>query len=252
MVFGFDESPSLQSHENFFFIQGDISSPDHLDLLRGHIHQLIEQGGMLRGVLNATWAKESDLSKRWTIEKNPNVDLPGPTRDRAILETVMDLSSEQLAHEISDNVAGAHNCIRALWDFILTSGDCSVVHYSSQYAAKVPNQDLFTHRGKFVMKLPGYSMSKVCLETYSKYLASVFGPLGPRDGTGSLRFNCIAPGNLQQSHSENFIKRYEENTWLIGMAQITDITKITLFMLSSDSRYITGTTIYVDGGWSTK
>ncbi len=98
--------------------------------------------------------------------------------------------------------------------------------------------------------LTAYAASKSALEGAAKALAS---ELAPR----RIRVNCILPGHIQNTgmwddmktltpeHVEQLQSRYP-----LGLGVPVDIANAALFLLSEGSRWITGTSIVVDGGYS--
>ena len=70
-------------------------------------------------------------------------------------------------------------------------------------------------------------------------------------GKYNIRVNAISPGGIEDRQSISFIKKYSSNVFLgERMARSDDITGVLLFLLSDQSRYITGQNIIVDGGWT--
>ncbi len=90
-----------------------------------------------------------------------------------------------------------------------------------------------------------YAASKMALESSVKTLAL---ELAEKE----TRINCVVPGGVntpmvQQGFEET--KQYLGQKALLGMAEPEDIANMIAFLLSSDSRMITGRAMYVDCGW---
>ena len=72
----------------------------------------------------------------------------------------------------------------------------------------------------------------------------------------NIRINCIAPGFIKSSYYENFKKNAELYEWtknrtpMNRWGEVDEIYPLVEFLLSKGSSYITGNTIYVDGGWT--
>jgi NAD(P)-dependent dehydrogenase (short-subunit alcohol dehydrogenase family) len=73
----------------------------------------------------------------------------------------------------------------------------------------------------------------------------------------SVRVNCIHPGVVVTSTSEIFINKIgdQAKTEIIkrhplGLGNPYDIAGVVSFLISNDSRWVTGQSIYVDGGFS--
>lgn len=91
-----------------------------------------------------------------------------------------------------------------------------------------------------------YTTAKAALTGFSKNLAVELGPLG-------IRVNCVAPGlvyptEASQNTKENIKEMIVSQTPLRRIARPEDIAGAVLFLASDWSKFITGQTIYVDGG----
>lgn len=89
-----------------------------------------------------------------------------------------------------------------------------------------------------------YSVSKSGLSMLTKALAKELAPL--------VRVNAIAPGPILWPEGENALTDEEkekiiQSTLLLRAGEPQDIAKAALF-LARDANYITGQTLYVDGG----
>ena len=89
-----------------------------------------------------------------------------------------------------------------------------------------------------------YATIKGGIINFTKYLASYLGKY-------NIRVNAISPGGIEDHQPASFIKEYSSKVFLgERMARTDDITGVLLFLLSDQSRYITGQNIIVDGGWT--
>ena len=71
-------------------------------------------------------------------------------------------------------------------------------------------------------------------------------------GPDNIRVNCLSPGGFYHNHNPVFHARYCERTFLNRMADSTDLGGAVIFLLSDASKYITGTNLPVDGGYTAK
>ncbi len=116
----------------------------------------------------------------------------------------------------------------------------SIVLVSSIYGSLGIQWDLY--EGTSMSSALGYGMSKAALEQAAKYLATALGP--------KIRVNCVAPGGLWRDQPQLFVDRYTTRTVLKRMGTEEDVVQGIEYLLSENSRYITGQTIMIDGGWS--
>ena len=75
----------------------------------------------------------------------------------------------------------------------------------------------------------------------------------------SIQLNCLAPGFVESSYAENFKEnRKDLYEWTIDQipmgrwGKCEEMANIASFMISEQNSYMTGTTIYSDGGWTAK
>lgn len=90
-----------------------------------------------------------------------------------------------------------------------------------------------------------YSASKAALDGLMRSLAVELAP--------NVRVNSVLPGGVKTSltshifEDEDLVKRMED-TYPLGLGKVSDIAYVVDFLLSNNSRWITGQQIIVDGG----
>ncbi len=100
------------------------------------------------------------------------------------------------------------------------------------------------------VELSGYASTKQALEGLTKCLAVEF-------AKRNIRINIIHPGFVKTSYYKNFIKnkkkiynwtlsRTPQNKW----GEPEDVSNLICFLLSDDSKFITGQSFICDGGWT--
>jgi NAD(P)-dependent dehydrogenase (short-subunit alcohol dehydrogenase family) len=92
---------------------------------------------------------------------------------------------------------------------------------------------------------PDYFFHKGGMVNLTRYVASRLGPRG-------VRCNCISPGGMYSGQDDTFLKRYNARTFLNRMGNEQDLKGVIVFLASDASKYITGTNIPVDGGYTAK
>ena len=100
------------------------------------------------------------------------------------------------------------------------------------------------------LDLSNYAASKGALESSMRSLAIEW-------AKKNIRINCIAPGFINTSFARDFkTKRKKLYNWTLQKTPMNrwgeaeEVSSVIEFLISDLSSYITGTTIYVDGGWT--
>ena len=123
---------------------------------------------------------------------------------------------------------------------MLDCGGGSIITLSSVTAMCPPTEFFRSH---------AYITSKGGVNTLTKCIAAYYGRQG-------IRANAIAPGMIDTPMSKRMqripeIMTYLEDRQPLGkLGEPEDIAATALFLASDESRFITGTIIPVDGGWS--
>jgi NAD(P)-dependent dehydrogenase (short-subunit alcohol dehydrogenase family) len=94
-----------------------------------------------------------------------------------------------------------------------------------------------------------YGSTKSAVETFSKTLALEQAPKG-------IRSNCIAAGLVKTAISEQYLggagaedmSAAYEKAYPLGFGKVEDVAHAVTFLLSSASRWMTGTVMTLDGG----
>jgi 3-oxoacyl-[acyl-carrier protein] reductase len=94
-------------------------------------------------------------------------------------------------------------------------------------------------------RLVDYTTSKGGVEQFTKVAASELGPHG-------IRVNCIAPGAIEtertRAEAPDYAATWSPLTPLRRIGKPEDLTGPMLFLISDAASFVTGQTIWVDGG----
>jgi NAD(P)-dependent dehydrogenase (short-subunit alcohol dehydrogenase family) len=102
--------------------------------------------------------------------------------------------------------------------------------------------------------LPGrthYAPSKLAIEALTRNMSAEVAPLG-------IRVNCIHPGLIETPMIDWVMKRPDQLRGVLEQislgrpGQPCEIGSVAVFLASEDARYVTGQSIFVDGGWAGK
>ncbi|KWX78395.1 hypothetical protein AMQ84_09570 [Paenibacillus riograndensis] len=96
---------------------------------------------------------------------------------------------------------------------------------------------------------PHYNSSKGGLNLLTKAVALELAPYG-------ITVNSVAPGVVETPFTAGGLQNPEVREWVLGripagrIASPGDIANAVLFLATPESEYITGSTVFVDGGWT--
>ncbi|MBI4114511.1 MAG: SDR family oxidoreductase [Candidatus Niyogibacteria bacterium] len=146
------------------------------------------------------------------------------------------------------NTTGAVICAKTIGKRMIEEKKKGVIiNIASHYALVSPDQRVYEYKrkeGKQFVKDASYSASKAALLALTKNLAVEWAPYG-------IRVVALSPGGVigPASHPD-FIKEYNWRTPLGRMAEADEYNGALLFLASDASRYMTGTNLIIDGGWT--
>ncbi len=94
-------------------------------------------------------------------------------------------------------------------------------------------------------RLVDYTASKGGIEQFTKVSAVELGPYG-------IRVNCVAPGAIEHERTKleapDYAATWAPLTPLGRVGQTADVAKVVRFLATDEAAFVTGQTIYVDGG----
>ncbi|MEZ5227465.1 MAG: SDR family oxidoreductase [Acidimicrobiales bacterium] len=105
------------------------------------------------------------------------------------------------------------------------------------------------HGGGGRLKVPGYAAAKGGLHNLTRELGSQWARKG-------IRVNAIGPGwfetemNTDMFATDGGMRYITDNTPMGRPGQIDELQGAMLFLASDASTYVTGQTLFVDGGWT--
>ena len=146
-------------------------------------------------------------------------------------------TAEEFSRVLNLNVLGTMLCIKHAVPILRKSDKASFVGMSSIASH-------LTH-----LWFGAYPAAKAGIEAIIRNAADEYGP-------ANIRFNAVRPGFIETEIMEGIprdseiFSSYIENTPLGDVGQPNDVAALVKFLLSSESRWITGQCINVDGGHS--
>ena len=117
-----------------------------------------------------------------------------------------------------------------------------ILNTSSTYGINSPVKSIY---GKSGINNPiGYATTKAAIINFTKYIATHY-------ADKNIRANVLSPGGIDNvNQSKYFKKEYSKRTPMKRMANVDEFNETVLYLISNASRYVTGSNLVVDGGWT--
>lgn len=140
------------------------------------------------------------------------------------------------------NITGAFLCIREAAPLMMKQKNGSIINIAS--VTSLLGRDRSVYAGTEMKNPVAYTASKAGVIGLTYDSAAYLGAWG-------IRVNAIAPGGFERGQPESFVKAYNARTMLGRMGRDGhDLKGVVLFLASDAAAYVTGHTLYVDGGFS--
>lgn len=158
-------------------------------------------------------------------------------------------SDETWERVLRVNLTSCFFACRAAWPHFIKAGGGAIVNVSSLAAVSGASEAVLERFP--VLPSASYYAAKAGMEGFTRYIASLGGPL-------KIRANCVRPGQaltkrLTTAAGEHVFARHFEIWQLIkGPGYAEDIANAMLFLASDESRFITAEMMNVDGGAAAK
>ena len=148
---------------------------------------------------------------------------------------IYDISLDSVNEYLNVNVTSLFSVCR---EFAEVNKKGVIINFSSIYGVVSPDPSMYGSDNKHI----GYSISKCAVRQLSKYLAVNLAP--------DIRVNCVIPGVVIDSQSEEFTKKYNERVPIGRMMNVDELNGIVGYLCSDESSYCVGSEFLLDGGYT--
>jgi NAD(P)-dependent dehydrogenase (short-subunit alcohol dehydrogenase family) len=187
----------------------------------------------------AAWEVPSGLVNNAALDAPPDA----PAGENGPFEDYPEASFDRV---MAVNVKGVFLCCQVFGAAMAAAGRGSIANVGSIYGVLSPDQALYQYRrdrGETFFKPVAYSVSKSALMNLTRYLAVYWGDAG-------VRVNTLVFAGVYANQDPGFLKGYLPKVPLGRMAEPADYDGPVVFLMSEASRYMTGSSLVVDGGFT--
>lgn len=151
-----------------------------------------------------------------------------------------DMEDDGVDH-LSVHTSAFYRACRVAVEIFKKSGGGNIVNFGSIYGPLGPDQRIY--EGTRIHNPACYAMAKEAIIGLTRYIATSF-------AQDHIRCNALCPGGVFDNHTDTFRNRYEQRVPMGRMGTPEDVASATYFLVSSESSYVTGQVLMVDGGLS--
>lgn len=189
---------------------------------------------------NVSNSKEVNELVKQTVERFGKLDIMVNNAGTATIGAVTSMTDEDWQKVIDVNLTGVFYGVRAATKYMSENHiKGSIINMSSILGVN-------GFQGTV-----SYCAAKGGVNQITRTAAMEMAPLG-------IRVNAVAPGFIKTEMTkglladENYKKLLETSTPLGYVGEPEDIANAALYLASEDAKYVTGSILYVDGGWTAR
>jgi len=169
-----------------------------------------------------------------TLEKYGQLDISVQNAGIAKFKNMVDMDMDTLSSIINTNIYGTYLCAQRAAQIMVKQGFGNIINLSS----------ITYETGQ--IGLSAYAPTKAAIAVMTKCLALEMAPY-------RINVNAIGPGTiLTDINKDELDMERDEREIPLGIGKPEDIAGIAIFLATEEARYMTGHTVYVDGGYNIK
>ena len=192
------------------------------------------------------------LEKRWgtpdVLVNNAGIDTQ-PSAPPEVSGPFEDFPEEVFREVVNVNLIGTFLMTQAVGRrMVLAKKSGSIINIGSIYGMVSPVQDIYAYKkektGVAFIKPVAYSAAKSGIYNLTRYCATYWGKQG-------IRVNTFTPsGVFRDTQDKEFQANYCNRMPVGRMAQADEYNGAIIFLASNASKYMTGSNLVMDGGWT--
>ncbi len=182
-------------------------------------------------------AAEVDRMFETVFQQFPRLDILVNNAGVQTWKPLLELSEQEWDRVINTNLKGCFLCTQR-----------AARHMKEQGGGVIINIGSGCNKWPF-LRLVDYTASKGGIEMFTKVAAWELGPY-------KIRVNCVAPGAIEiertRLEAPDYAGTWARVTPLGRVGYPTDVARVVAFLASDEAEFVTGQTIWVDGGLFTR
>ncbi len=193
-----------------------------------------------------------DLEKTWGVPdalvNNAGIDTQ-PSAPPEVSGPFEEFPEEVFREVVETNLTGTFLMSQAVGARMVKAGKPgSIINIGSIYGMVSPIQDIYAYKaektGVPFIKPVAYSAAKSGIYNLTRYCATYWGKKG-------IRVNTFTPSGVwRDTQDAEFQKNYCDRMPIGRMAQADEYNGAIIFLASDASKYMTGSNLIMDGGWT--
>tara|TARA_B100000989_G_scaffold214700_1_gene163265 strand:+ start:32 stop:823 length:792 start_codon:yes stop_codon:yes gene_type:complete len=184
---------------------------------------------------------KSSLKKINTLVNLASVDRK--IGDNDLFEVGFHEYSNKLIKEmVENNLIGNVNICQEICKLFIEEKikNGNIINVASTYSLVAPNENFYDGKKN---KPIDYVVSKGSIPILTKYIATTYGKYG-------IRCNYLVPHGVIKKPGKKILKKFKKFSPIGRPCKINEIIDPIIFLISDSSKYMTGSSLVVDGGWT--